>query len=221
MNPNGTTVTITVYTNNRANVAALVTDSSASRTRKFIPIDTFSENMSIDVSWAADDTPPVLYSYELLYRPDAIQLEKWSVTGVSHGIEGWQILRSAYITLRSNGTTMLTVTADGNVNQYTLASTGGAKRKIFVPFFPTKGKIFDYSLETVTATYFRLYNDMCEVHAKPWITSMGYTRVNPFQGGEATAIVGAANAPPRQGQSDQAGSPQTPNQSFFPAVPLQ
>jgi hypothetical protein len=219
LNPNGTEVTITVYTNNRANIAAIATMSDPARIRRFISIDTFAENMSIDIQWAADDTPPILYGYELLYRPDAVQLEKWSVTGVSHGLVGWQIARSAYITLRSNGTTMLTVTTNGIVNQYTLPSTGGLKQKLFVPFQPTKGKIFDYQLETVSATYFRLYNDMCEVHVKPWINTLGYDRVNPFQGGEGAAVLEAASGTPRRGSSQEGGTNMIGNS--FTAMPLQ
>lgn len=218
MNPNGTTVLIVVYSDNKSTVVTTDGDASSTRTRKFIALNTFAENLTINISWASSDTPPILYGYELLYRPDAVKLEQWSVTGVSHGIEGWQILRSGYVTLRSDGTTFLTVTADGNATTYTIPSTGGYKRKLFIPFNPTKGKVFDYRIILDTATYFRLYNEMCEVHVKPWVTSLGYGRSNPFEGGEATQL--RASRPVQGGQSSDAGLPQVPSQGFVPSVPI-
>lgn len=220
IDPKGSTVTFDIYTDNRNTLVTSVSDSSVSRTRKFIPIDEFAENLIIEFSWSSAADPPILYGYELLYRHDAVQLESWSVTGISHGLEGWQILRSAYITLRSDGTVNLIVTTDGDEQTYTIASTGGQKRKIFVPFNPTKGKVFDYRLEILDATYFRLYNDMCEVHVKPFVTSLGYARANPFQGGEGAETLNAAGRSPAIGQSDQAGLSQVPNQGFVPSTPL-
>jgi len=182
LNPQGASVTVTVYSTKGTTSIATATWTDATRSRKILSLgDTFAEDIKLEISWATSGTAPILYGYEILYRPDVIQLARWSVTGINHGLEGWQIVRSAYITLRSDGLVNFAVTADGgSTNTYSIASTAGAKLKIFIPFNPIKGKLFTYVLTINTATYFRLYVDDCEVHVKPWISSLGYKGVNPF-----------------------------------------
>ena len=220
LNPNSDTVNVYVYKDRGATLidngsGVTATTSASTRTRLFCNLqDTFTEDIQIEIDWSTSTAPPILYGYELLYRPDVTQLSRWSVTGITHGLLGWQIPRSAYITLRSDGTTTLTVTShtDGGTtsDSYSIASTAGVKKKIFVPFNPRKGKLFDYLLVNNSATYFRLYSQESEVHVKPWISSMSYAAVNPFSGGQGEQAGGGGQMDAAMGggggQGGQGGS---------------
>ena len=190
INPNSVSTTVSVFTNKGATTAVTTTFSDATRTRKVINLSELeAEDIAIGISWASSATPPILYGYSLLYRSDAMQLTRWAVTETDHGIQGWQILRSGYIALKSDGTCNLAITVDNLASStttynYSIASTGGVKKKVFIPFDAIKGKLFTYTLTIVGATYFRLYNEDCEVHVKPWISSFGYHKINPFVGGQ-------------------------------------
>ena len=192
INPNSVSVTVTVYTLKGTFSIANATWNDSGRSRKVLNLaDTFAEDIQIDIRWSTSAAPPILYGYEILYKPDVVQLTRWSATGVNHGIQGWQILRSGYITLISDGTTTLSITPDGGTTyNYTIPTTSGVKQKVFIPFDPIKGKLFTYVLALGTATYFRLYNDDCEINVKPWISSFGYARVNPFTGGGGSTPIG-------------------------------
>ena len=215
VNPNGDTVQIYVYKDRGAtlidNGSGVTASTSAStRTRLFCNLqDTFSEDIQIEIVWNSTTTPPILYGYEILFRPDVTQLSRWSATGITHGLLGWQIPRSAYITLRSDGTTTLTITthldATTTSDSYSIASTAGVKKKIFVPFNPRKGKLFDYVLANNSATYFRLYSQESEVHVKPWISSMSYAAVNPFSGGQGEQAGGGGQMDAAMGGGGQNG----------------
>jgi hypothetical protein len=198
LDPNGGSVVVSAYTNKGTALVASATYTDASRVRKFLSLgNTYAEDLQIRVEWNETTKRPILYGYELLYRPEAVQLERWSIQGVTHGIQGWQLLRSGYIALRSDGTVILTIRTDGASFSYTIASTGGERRKIFVPLDPIKGKVFDYTLALGTATNFRLYNEDCEIHVKPWITSFGYAVANPFVGAGGGGAIVQSNTNPQ------------------------
>src|SRR3990167_7637014 len=192
LDPKGATVTVDAYKDRGATLidggsGYTGQSSAAARTRLFISLaDTFSEDLQINFSWSSSTVAPIIYGYELFFRPDVPQMNRWSLTGTDHGILGWQILRSGYFTLRSDGTVILAITYDTNtgaVFSYTIPTTSNNKVKVFVPFDPLKGKSWSYSLALGTATYFRFYPNESEVHVKPWISSFGYKTVNPFAGG--------------------------------------
>jgi len=186
LDPGNVTVTITVKSaKDVTTIGTTTVAGGAGRTRKFLSLaDTFAEDITLTITWTSGTTSPILYGYELLYRPEEPVVNRWSVIGTTHELEGWQILRSAYIALRSDGTVTLDVTVDGGSStSYTLATTAGAKLRTFVPFNPTKGKIFSYTLSLGTATSFRFYPEQSEVHVKPWITSLSYQTARPFGAG--------------------------------------
>ena len=215
LNPNSDTVNVYVYKDRGATLidngsGVTATTSASTRTRLFCNLqDTFTEDIQIEIDWSTSTAPPILYGYKLLYRLDVTQLSRWSVTGVTHSLLGWQIPRSAYITLRSDGTTTLTVTTHTDSgttsDSYSIASTAGVKKKIFVPFNPRKGKLFDYVLANNSATYFRLYSQESEVHVKPWISSMSYAAVNPFSGGQGEQAGGGSGMDAAMGGSGGQG----------------
>lgn len=181
IDPASASVTVSIYTAKGTTLYTSTTWNDATRSRKVLNLsDLFAEDITIDIQWSSSTVTPILYGYELLYRKDVIQLDRWSLINTNHEIPGWQILRSGYITLRSSSTTTLTIQPDGGtIYTYTIPHTSGNKNKVFIPFDPIKGKLFTYIL---SGTNFRLYNDLCEIHVRPWITSMGYTIVNPFLG---------------------------------------
>lgn len=193
INPNSMNVTVTAYINKGGTQLAQAVWNDSGRSRKVLNFISntdanFAEDLQLDVQWAANSTPPILYGYELLYRPDVTQLTEWVCINENHGIQGWQILRSLYITLRTDGTVTLAITPDNGTTQtYTVTTgTSGLKQKIFLPLNPTKGKLFKYVLSIAGgATYFRLYPEDCEAHVKPWVSALGYRIANPFMGGDA------------------------------------
>lgn len=181
IDPASTSLTVSIYTDNGTTLYTSTSWNDSTRSRKIINLnDLYAEDITISISWSSGSSTPILYGYEMLYRKDVVQLDRWSITNINHGIDGWQILRSGYITLRSTSDTILTVTADDGASyNYTIPNTNGSKDKVFIPFDPIKGKLFSYIL---TGSDFRLYNDQCEIHVRPWITSMGYSIANPFTG---------------------------------------
>lgn len=197
MNGQGTPVTINVLANKGLVSIGQGTFTNNIRTRNIVNLTTLGdalyEDIQIDITWNGFVTaPPIMYGYALLYKPDTVLLTRWANLNVDHGIQGWQILRSLYLTLRSDGACYLNITADnGTTSTYQIAGTNGNKQKIFVPLNPTKGMLFKYELVLATAlgafsaTYFRLYNEDCEVHVKPWVSSSSYRIENPFLGGDA------------------------------------
>lgn len=216
VDPAGATVTFKIYKDRGAtlidpsSLGYTGQTSSATRTRLFINLaDTFSEDLQIDVTWSSSTVAPILYGYELFYRSDVPQMNRWSLTGTTHGILGWQILRSGYFTLRSDGTVILAITYDtntGSVYSYTLPTTGGSKVKIFMPFDALKGKSWSYSLALGTATYFRFYPEESEIHVKPWISSFGYQAVNPFIAGSTMQDVTQGSSQVGSGGGEMGGS---------------
>ncbi len=190
IDPQSTLIIVNVGLNNSNGPFVLKSGSTSAstRTKFYLPLDsTVAEDMVLDIGWGSSTATPIIYGYEILYRMEEPELTAWYSTGVTHGIEGWQILRSAYITLIADGTVDFTVSVvndDGSSTDstYTLTPGSGDRTKLFVPFNPTKGKLFKYSLLCNTATSFRFYTDQSEVHVKPWITSLGYATVNPFAG---------------------------------------
>lgn len=207
LDPQGATVNIKIYTNRGSTLidnggGITASTSAATRTRLFISLatsgvgDCFSEDLQMDISWSSSTADPILYGYELLYRPEVPQLSRWAETGVTFGGTGWMILRSGYIALRSNGTVRLMIIDNlGTHYNYDIASTSDGKTKAYIPFDPIKAKYFTISLTLNTATYFRLYPEDCEFHVKPWISSMGYATVNPFGGNSSNNQADAINQP--------------------------
>lgn len=216
VDPQGATITFSVYSNKGATLVASTTSSASSRTKVYLDLArTFAEDIQIDIQWASATAVPILYGYELMYRPEEPQQSTYHVVGVTHGVQGWQIVRSAYVTLRSTGTVNFNVEVyndDGTITStaYPITTTGDAggaagKIKKFIPFNPTKGKLFGYSLEAASGATFRFYPEESEIHVKPWITSFGYMAVNPFVGGGSSPDAGAFNQG-MPGSASQGGS---------------
>lgn len=192
--PNAATITVKVRINGRTGGETVTQTSTitgdAAVTRKLYPIallsggeDIFARNISFEFTWTQDSALPLvtIYGFDLLWRPDAEALEHWEFPETAHGLSGWQFLRDGYLMLNSSASSTLTVTIDGTAHNYTVLTTSGEPRKVYVPMEPAKGKVFKYRLNTNSVgTPFYLYGDECEMRLKQWNTSLDYRLITPF-----------------------------------------
>lgn len=118
------------------------------------------------------------FSVEWVFEPEPELTEIWTTQPTTHGLPGYKFLRDGYISLRSTTSSVLTISYDGVDYDYAIASTGGEKRKLYLVLDPAKGKEIQYSL--VGSAGLRLYKNDCEFKIKPWGSSEGYLKVNPF-----------------------------------------
>lgn len=184
IDPGGATVahpvTITPYVNANAIPEAAVTVTGSGRQRVPIPLgDVYALNLSLDFSWnveSVDQIQPILYQTDIEYRREPSAQKHWEVPPTSFGLQGWGHIRDLYVTLRSTASVTLTVNTDTFASQtFTLASTGGAKQKIYVPMTAAKFKVVQIALDS--ASEFRLYSEDSEVRVKQWVTKLGYQTV--------------------------------------------
>ena len=69
---------------------------------------------------------------------------------------------------------------DGTTQTYTIASTAGVRKKVYVQLAPNKGKL--YKFEFNSAAPFNLFEGASECRVKQWLTSLGYNVARPFGG---------------------------------------
>lgn len=181
--PKGGTITVTPLLNSIGTSSPSPMVISGNGRQKF-PLslsDTYAYTIALKLSWSG---PATIYQLELLWREDEEEITHWEFPETSHGMRGWQHVRDVYITLRSAEDVTLTVENDGNVETYTLPSTGGEKRKIHQWLRPRKGKLWRYKLDS--GGKFRLYGEDTEVCVKGWNTANGFENTPVFaqtQGG--------------------------------------
>lgn len=179
-NPNGNSITVTPYFDNVAGDPEVLTGSSQQKFAINLQ-DTYFYDIAFLFEWSGS---AIIYQANLLWRGDEEEIKHWEFPETSHGIQGWQHVRDAYICLRSNAEVILTQVIDGTEYSYSIPSTAGERRKEYVKLGPYKGKVFQWKLDSDET--FRLYGEDCEIRTKPWNTQLGYGNVNPFaqeQGG--------------------------------------
>lgn len=128
---------------------------------------------------ATDANEGKLFKWQPIFDEEPLALTRWESQERPHqGLDGkWQKPLEAFISLRSSGTVTLTVTTYGangttmDTSNYTIATTGGAKQKVRVPFNPAKGLLFVYVLTASAA--FWLYREESEVLVEDWATGRG------------------------------------------------
>jgi len=196
IDPGGATVakpiTITPLLNGEVITQAALTITGTGRQQ--IPLtlsDVFGFNIEFDITWSRNSTiNPVLYQYDILWRPEPSAVTHWEARESSFGLPGFGHIRDAYIALRSTGTVTMTVTFDGTVQTYTIPSTSGQRTKVYVSFNSNKFKLAKFSFDTSDGTTFRLYEPDIELRVKPFLTNLGYKVLKPF-GGESTMVTPA------------------------------
>lgn len=103
-----------------------------------------------NVTWVYDVLPPLASNWTT---------ENWSL-----GIPGYKISRYLYCRMISTADVTLTVTADGQVFNYTFASTASADKVQYVPLKAVKAKLWQFAF--TSSAPFRLFRDSCEFHCK-------------------------------------------------------
>ena len=121
------------------------------------------------------------FDYEWVFEPEPPKANRWEAQQTSHGHDGFIHLKAMYVSLASTSTVTLTVTRtdDSSSSTYTIPTTTGAKRKIYVPLAIHKGKSFIYTL-TATGDGFRLYKDNTDVYVKGWGSNSAFASRNAF-----------------------------------------
>jgi hypothetical protein len=189
LDPGGATlakpVTITPYLDADQLPQAAIQVTGSGRQRAALALaDYYGLNVSFEITWdTTDGHIPILYQLDILHRVEPAAMRHWEVPPSSLGLEGWFHCRDSYVTLRSAADVTMTLTADdGTTQTFTLPSTAGAKKKLYVPFAANKLKLVGFSFDS--AADFRIYQPECELRAKQWVTALGYS-VSPLFGAEA------------------------------------
>lgn len=197
IDPGGATnilpVTITPLLNGETITEAAITVTGTGRQQ--IPLtlgDVFGFNIEFNITFSRSDTVnPVIYQFDILWRPEPVSLTHWEARESSYGMPGFGHIRDSYVAIRSSSAVILTMTFDGIVQTYTIPSTGGLRQKVYVPFAANKGKLYKFSFDSVDGvSQFRLYVQDCELRVKPWVTSLGYQTVRAW-GGETSLVTDA------------------------------
>lgn len=197
LDPGGATVANPVVITPLLN-AELITDAAINVTgsgRQQVPLplgDVFGFNIEFLITFPKTVAiNPVLYQIDVLWRPEPASLTHFETREMSYGMPGFGHARDAYVAIRSSSNVTLTITADGVATTYTIPSTGGQRRKQYVPLFSNKGKVFKTSLDSAdSVSQFRLYVEDCELRLKPWVTSLGYQVIKAW-GAESQLVTPA------------------------------
>lgn len=150
----------------------------------FGPPDLFGYNIEFFISFISNDViHPVLYQFDVLWKPEPVSVTHWETRESSYGIPGYLHVRDAYICLRSTTDVLLTVVIDNNfamAQVYTIPSTNGLREKVYLPFQSNKGRLYHFSFDSpgndqgVEVPPFQIYDQDCELRVKPFVTSLGY-----------------------------------------------
>ncbi len=123
-----------------------------------------------------------VFKVDWVWEPEPELTTRWESQQTSHGLRGYQHYREAFITLLSTAAVTMTITRaeDGTVYTYNIPSTGGLRKKTYIPLGAIKGKGFIYTF--TSASGFRLYKDDCEMRIKPWGSQEQFAPHAPFGG---------------------------------------
>jgi hypothetical protein len=162
---------------------ALTTDTqndfNGRRVKTFSLGDVYGKNISLDFFWVETPTNhPQLFQANLLFRDDEEAVVHWEHPESTLGQDSWFHIRDSFWALRSTASVTLTVVIDGQTETYTLPSTSGARRKVYLELRARKGKVVQFKLDS--SAPFRLYGEDSVLYVKPWKTGDGYQKVSPF-----------------------------------------
>lgn len=180
--PGDATIIVTPFINGEdSSLAPTNLTGSGRQTFTVDLLETEARNISFDFSWVKTSAQtPILFQYEILYFMLPVATKHWASDETSFGLQGWLHLRDLYVTIRSTADVTLTLDFDGTTQTYTIASTAGVRKKVYVQLAPNKGKL--YKFEFNSSADFNLFEAASEVRVKQWLTSLGYAVVKPFGG---------------------------------------
>ncbi len=178
-------IIITPYINGEVQNRASILVSGNGRQQ--VPLnlsDFFAFNVEYQIEWSRHNSNPVLYQYDTLYYNEPVGLKHWEQQPATFGFPGYMHTRDAYIAIRSTADVTLTLTLDEVTTQpYTIPSTGGVRKKMYVPF--ASNKWLELKLALDSTEEFRVYVTDLELRVKPWLGLLGYQVAKPFQEGAA------------------------------------
>ncbi len=116
------------------------------------------------------------FGIKYIWEPLPESVTYYKTQGTTHDIPGYQFLKDGYIALISTADVTLTIDVDGTDFVYTIPSTGGAYKKVYLIFGingttgqTLKGKLFTYELRSTDSTKgFRLFQKDSEVFVHAW-----------------------------------------------------
>lgn len=114
----------------------------------------------------------ILYSYRWIFDEEPLAVARWETQEIDNGIQEWAMVFWSFITIASNADVTLTILCynqEGGVFNTlvnTIPNTGGAKRKLFVPFAPNKSVLRKYTLTSDEP--FWLYREETYVEIQSW-----------------------------------------------------
>jgi hypothetical protein len=176
--PDGADITIIPYYDTESTAGTTLTtdtdaDTNGRRVKTFDLGDVYAKNIAFDFGWTETATKnPKIYKITVLYRADEEEIVHWESPEDAFGHEGYFHLRDGYFDIRSNAAVTLKLTVDGTEHTYTLASTSGARRKVYQEFAAVRAKVI--KLELDSSATFRFYSDTSTLYAKPWQSQLGY-----------------------------------------------
>ncbi len=127
-----------------------------------------------------DSAAMILYSHRWIFDEEPLAVARWETQERDEGIQGWAAAFWSFITIACFDNVTLTILCydqNGNVfNTVTnvIASTAGAKQKLFVPFVANKSVLRKYTLTSPAAFY--LYREET------------YVELQPLEGGEIRKV---------------------------------
>jgi hypothetical protein len=195
-------VVITPYINGERVAESAINVTGTGRQQVPLSLDDiFAYNLEFEVSWTRVDagvsgTPviPVLYQYDILWKPEPTRLTHWEARENSYNMNGYGHIRDGYLGLRSDTTSILSFYLDGSATPFysvTLASTLGQRRKVFFALPANKFKVVRITLNSTSASIpFRLYESDFEFRIKQWLSPLGYSIIRPL-GAESQFASGA------------------------------
>jgi hypothetical protein len=119
-----------------------------------------------------DSNPGRLYTIEWIFDEEPLALTRFETQELDFDVPGWKVVPAAWITLKSTAQVNLNVTVYGQSGTVlftpstAIATTGGVKQKIYVPFSPNKGMLYKFVF--TSAQKFWLYREESTVYVQPW-----------------------------------------------------
>ena len=192
-------VTVTPYINGEAIQESLIQVTGTGRQQVPLPLgDIFAYNLEFSIAWTKTQSnafgnliDPILYQYDILWRPEPTQLTHWEARENAYRMPGYFHVRDGWLGIRSNDIITLAFYADGASAPFysvALGSTGNLRRRVYFSLpGGFKSKVLRVTCDSPSP--FRLYVEDCEFRIKPWLGVMGYQRV-PMVGGEGQQASG-------------------------------
>ncbi len=172
---NNKTLTILPMVNNEqtALTSWTVTDTPGRKTFTHSLYDSYGRTLAFDISWVGS---AIIYQIVVLFRDDEEPLVHWETPDSSFGIPGWKHVRDGYFGIRSWSDITLQVVVDGVTYSYNIPSTSGERRAQYVQFYPVKGKMYRWIMDS--SLPFLFYGEDTSLYLKPWLTGNSYTSVS-------------------------------------------